>query len=122
MKEEQKNNQLNNMNDKKTDIQFKQENSKGKDAIIQMPEFPKFEKIYENKDLNMFKEDILNHLKERDIITFNLIRMYQDKIETTEKNYLELTKRISNNYSDILSSQAKINNRLDKLNSYDLFQ
>ena len=121
MKEEQKNNQLNNMNDKKTDIQFKQENSKGKDAIIQMPEFPKFEKIYENKDLNMFKEDILNHLKERDIITFNLIRMYQDKIETTEKNYLELTKRISNNYSDILSSQAKINNRLDKLNSYESF-
>ena len=121
MKEEQKNNQLNNMNDKKTDIQFKQENSKGKDTIIQMPEFPKFEKIYENKDLNMFKEDILNHLKERDIITFNLIRMYQDKIETTEKNYLELAKRISNNYSDILSSQAKINNRLDKLNSYESF-
>ena len=121
MKEEQKNNQLNNVNDKTKDVQLKQENSKGKDTIIQMPEFPKFEKIYENKDLNMFKEDILNHLKERDIITFNLIRMYQDKIETTEKNYLELTKRISNNYSDILSSQAKINNRLDKLNSYESF-
>ena len=121
MKEEQKNNQLNNVNDKTKDVQLKQENSKGKGTNIQMPEFPKFEKIYENKDLNMFKEDILNYLKERDIITFNLIRMYQDKIETTEKNYLELTKRISNNYSDILSSQAKINNRLDKLNSYESF-
>jgi hypothetical protein len=119
MKEEQKNNQLSNVNDKAKDVQLKQEISKGKGTNIQMPEFPKFEKIYENKDLNMFKEDILNHLKERDIITFNLIRMYQDKIETTEKNYLELTKRISNNYSDILSSQAKINNRLDKLNSYE---
>ena len=121
MKEEQKNNQLSNVNDKAKDVQLKQENSKGKGTYIQMPEFPKFEKIYENKDLNMFKEDILNYLKERDIITFNLIRMYQDKIETTEKNYLELTKRISNNYSDILSSQAKINNRLDKLNSYESF-
>ena len=121
MKEEQKNIQLNNMSDKTTDAQLKQENSKGKGTNIQMPEFPKFEKIYENKDLNMFKEDILNYLKERDIITFNLIRIYQDKIETTEKNYLELTKRISNNYSDILSSQAKINNRLDKLNSYESF-
>jgi len=120
MKEEQKNDQLNNMNDKEKDIQLKQENLKGKGTNI-MPEFPKFEKIYENKDLNMFKEDILNYLKERDIITFNLIRIYQDKIETTEKNYLELTKRISNNYSDILSSQAKINNRLDKLNSYETF-
>ena len=121
MKEEQKNNQLSNVNDKAKDVQLKQEISKGKGTNIQMPEFPKFEKIYENKDLNMFKEDILNYLKERDIITFNLIRMYQDKIETTEKNYLELTKRISNNYSDILSSQAKINNRLDKLNSYESF-
>ena len=120
MKEEQKNNQLNNMNDKEKDVQLKKENLKGKGTNI-MPEFPKFEKIYENKDLNMFKEDILNYLKERDIITFNLIRIYQDKIETTEKNYLELTKRISNNYSDILSSQAKINNRLDKLNSYESF-
>ena len=121
MKEEQKNNQLNNINNKATDIQLKQENSKGKDTNIQMPEFPKFEKIYENKDLNMFKEDILNYLKERDTITFNLIKVYKDKIETTENNYLELTKRISNNYSDILSSQAKINNRLDKLNSYESF-
>ena len=121
MKEEQKNNQLNNINDKATDVQLKQENSKGKDTNIQMPEFPKFEKIYENKDLNMFKEDILNYLKERDTITFNLIKVYKDKIEATENNYLELTKRISNNYSDILSSQAKINNRLDKLNSYESF-
>jgi len=121
MKEEQKNNKLNNINNKATDIQLKQENSKGKDTNIQMPEFPKFEKIYENKDLNMFKEDILNYLKERDTITFNLIKVYKDKIETTENNYLELTKRISNNYSDILSSQAKINNRLDKLNSYESF-
>ena len=120
MQEEQKNNQLNNMNDKEKDVQLKKENLKGKGTNI-MPEFPKFEKIYENKDLNIFKEDILNYLKERDIITFNLIRIYQDKIETTEKNYLELTKRISNNYSDILSSQAKINNRLDKLNSYESF-
>ena len=121
MKEEHKNSQINNINNKSISAQIKQEDSKGRNTNIQMPEFPKFEKIYENKDLNMFKEDILNYLKERDIITFNLIRTYQDKIETTENNYLELTKRISNNYSDILSSQAKINNRLDKLNSYESF-
>ena len=121
MKEEKKSSISNKSEEQTASDNANDPENKEKDTQFQLPEFPKFEKIYENKDLNMFKEDILNYLKERDIITFNLIRIYQDKIETTEKNYLELTKRISNNYSDILSSQAKINNRLDKLNSYETF-
>ena len=84
-----------------------------------IPDLPKFEKNYENKDMNLFKDDILNYLKDRDKCIFGLIKKYQEKIEKTESNYAELTKRISNNYSDILSSQAGINNRLDKLNSYE---
>ena len=82
---------------------------------------PKFNKFYNNKELDMFKDDILDYLNERDKSIFNLIHSYKEKIEKTENNYLELTKRISNNYSDILSSQAQINNRLDKLNSYESF-
>ena len=96
------------------------ENSKGKDYEFLLT-LPKFEKIYENQDLNLFKEDVLNYLNERDKSIFNLIRTYKEKIEKTENDYLELTKRISNNYSDILSSQAQINNRLDKLNNYESF-
>ena len=86
-----------------------------------IPGLPKFEKNYENKDMNLFKDDILNYLKDRDKCIFGLIKKYQEKIEKTESNYADLTKRISNNYSDILSSQAGINNRLDKLNSYESF-
>ena len=86
-----------------------------------IPDLPKFEKNYENKDMNLFKDDILNYLKDRDKCIFGLIKKYQEKIEKTESNYADLTKRISNNYSDILSSQAGINNRLDKLNSYESF-
>ena len=86
-----------------------------------IPDLPKFEKNYENKDMNLFKEDILNYLKDRDKCIYGLIKTYKEKIAKTESNYLELTKRISNNYSDILSSQAGINNRLDKLNSYESF-
>ena len=71
--------------------------------------------------MNLFKDDILNYLKDRDKCIFGLIKKYQEKIEKTESNYADLTKRISNNYSDILSSQAGINNRLDKLNSYESF-
>ena len=96
-------------------------NENEKSLEFQIPEFPNFEKTYESNDLNIFKEDILNHLKERDKLIFDLIKSYKDKIEKTEKNYLELTKRITNNYSDIISSQAEINNRIDKLNSYESF-
>ena len=86
-----------------------------------IPDIPIFEKNYKNKDTNDFKEDILNYLRNRDKCIFNLINKYREQIQKTESNYLELTKRISNNYSDILSSHAKINHRLDKLNSYDSF-
>ena len=86
-----------------------------------IPGLPKFEKNYENKDMNVFKEDILNYLRDRDKCIYGLIKTYKEKMEKTESNYSDLTKRISNNYSDILSSQAGINNRLDKLNSYESF-
>ena len=86
-----------------------------------IPGLPKFEKNYENKDMNAFKEDILNYLRDRDKCIYGLIKTYKEKMERTESNYSDLTKRISNNYSDILSSQAGINNRLDKLNSYESF-
>ena len=86
-----------------------------------IPNLPQFNKNYENKDMNIFKEDILNYLRDRDKCIFGLIQTYKEKIEKTESNYLELTKRISNNYSDILSSQAEINNRLDKMNNYESF-
>ena len=113
-------------NNKTSDVNNSQknqeaENPKNSEFQFQMPTLIKFEKNYDNKDLNLFKEDILNYLNERDKSIFNLIKDYKEKIEKTENNYLELTKRISNNYSDILSSQAQINNRLDKLNSYESF-
>ena len=86
-----------------------------------IPGLPKFEKNYENKEVNVFKEDILTYLRERDKCIFNLINSYKDKIIKTESNYLELTKRLNNNYSDVLSSQVEIHNRLDGLNGYDSF-
>ena len=86
-----------------------------------IPDLPIFEKNYKNNDINDFKEDILNYLRNRDKCIFKLIKTYKDQIQKTELDYLELTKRISNNYSDILSSHVKINHRLDKLNSYDAF-
>ena len=121
MKEEKNNSEANKEQENKN-----AENPSNTENIENNPDFkiltmPKFNKIYDNKELDMFKDDILDYLKERDKSIFNLIKTYKEKIDKTENNYLELTKRISNNYSDILSSQAQINNRLDKLNSYESF-
>ena len=124
MKEEINNSQSNKELDKKaSENQTSTDNSKNKekDSIFQIITLPKFEKVYDNQDLNIFKEEILNYLRERDKSIFNLIKSYKEKIDKTENNYSDLTKRISNNYSDILSSQAEINNRLDKLNNYESF-
>ena len=122
MKEEKKSNQLKKEQVKKTtENQSNSEDSKDKESDYIILSMPKFEKVYQNQDLNIFKEDILNYLKERDKSIFDLIKSYKEKIDKTENNYLDLTKRISNNYSDIISSQAEINNRLDKLNSYESF-
>ena len=97
------------------------ENSKVEDSEFQMPTLLNFDKNYDNKDLNIFKEDILNYLNERDKSIFTLIKTYKEKMEKTEKDYSELTKRINDNYLEVLSSQAQINNRLDKLNAFESF-
>ena len=108
--------------DNKTiDNKKEEETTKEKDTEFQMPTLLKFDKNYDNLDLNIFKEDILDYLNERDKSIFSLIKVYKEKMEKTEKKYLELTNRISNNYSEVLSSQAQINNRLDKLNSFEAF-
>ena len=124
MKEEKNIENIENNKDlesKTSDTKTEDNNSKKNDSEFQMPTIIKFEKNYDNKDLNLFKEDILNYLNERDKSIFAIIKDYKEKMEKTEKNYLDLTRRISNNYSDVLSSQANINNRLDKLNSYESF-
>ena len=124
MKEEKTTEILENNKDlesKTSDTKLEDNNSNKNDSEFQMPIVIKFDKNYDNKELNSFKEDILNYLNERDKSIFTLIKKYKEKTEKTENNYSDLTRRISNNYSDILSSQANINNRLDKLNTYESF-
>ena len=121
MKEDKNNPQSNKEADKNAPEKQPNTEKEDKETLEFLLTLPKFEKEYESRDLNLFKEDILSYLKERDKSIFNLIKSYKAKIEKTENNYLQLTKRISNNYSDILSSQAEINNRLDKLNNYESF-
>ena len=81
----------------------------------------KFHNQYQNEELNKFKDEILSFFKERDKYFSNLIKSYKNQIQLSEKKYEKLTKLIKLNYEEILASQASLNNRLDKFNSYDAF-
>ena len=81
----------------------------------------KFITHYQNEELNKFQDEILSFLKNRDNYFFNLITTYKDQIKLSEKKYENLANLIKLNYEEILSSQASLNNRLDKFNSYESF-
>ena len=79
----------------------------------------KFNTVYKNEELNEFKDEILSFFKERETYLLNKIKSYQSQIESTENKYENLTNKITLNYQEILSSQASLNNRIDKMNSYE---
>ena len=81
----------------------------------------KFFTQYQNEELNKFKDEILSFFKDRDKYFVNLISTYKNQIQVAEKKYENLAKLIKLNYEEILASQASLNNRLDKFNSYESF-
>ena len=82
---------------------------------------PQFEKKYENEELNKFKDEILIYLYQRNKHYMELIKHFQDKFEENKNEYLEQIKTISQNYNTIISSQASLNNKIDKISNFELF-
>ena len=82
---------------------------------------PQFEIKYENEELNKFKDDILKYLADRNQHYMSLIKNFQDKILENKKEYHDQINSISQNYNYILSSQASINNKIDKISNFELF-
>ena len=76
---------------------------------------------YQNDELNKFKDEILSFFKTRDKYFLDIISSYRNQIQTAEKKYENLTHLLKLNYEEIISSQASLNNRLDKFNSYESF-
>ena len=100
----------------------KLEESSSKIKQISSPNIAqKFNTNYKNEELNKFKDEILSFFKERENYYVSKINSYQSHIESTEKKYEQMTKVIKLNYQEILSSQANLNNRLDKFNTYEQF-
>ena len=110
-----------------TEIPQENESNNIKDSIQDINQLSspniskKFSSKYKNEELNKFKDEILSFFKEREAYLISKIKKYQSHIESSEKKYEHLTKIIKLNYQEILSSQAIINNRLDKFNTYEQF-
>ena len=82
---------------------------------------PNFDKKYENEELNKFKDEILKYLYERNQHYKSLINYFHDIIQEDKKEYYDQMKLITDNYSTVLSSQAAINNKIEKIANIDLF-
>ena len=82
---------------------------------------PNFEKKYENEELNKFKDEILIYLYQRNRHYMALIKHFQDKFEENKKEYIDQINTITQNYNSIISSQASLNNKIDKISNFELF-
>ena len=76
---------------------------------------------YENEELNKFKDEILLYLNERNNHFLTLIKYFQDKMNETREEYTSQLELINQNYEAILSSQASIINKVEKISNIELF-
>jgi len=82
---------------------------------------PCFNKKYENEELNKFKDDILLYLSERNQHYMSLIKLFTEKLEENKKEYSNKINIVTQNYNSILSSQATLNNNIEKISNFELF-
>ena len=76
---------------------------------------------YENEELNKFKDEMLLYINERNNQIISLINFFQEKINQTKAEYTSQLNLINQNYESILSSQASILNKVDKVSNFEIF-
>ena len=77
--------------------------------------------IYNNDELNKFKDNILSLLKERDKIYLDKLIEYKIKAEKIKIDFDSTNKIINSKFSKILENEAKMSSRLDQLDNYESF-
>ena len=78
-------------------------------------------KKYNNEELNSFRDDILQYIKDNFQEYLTKLQLYLLRINTIEKNFEEMTNTINSNYNKIITTQANLNIQLDKLKDYESF-
>ena len=92
------------------------------DDNIMFETYKKFNSIiYNNEELNQFKDNILSLLKERDKIYLEKLIHYKEKTEKIKSDFDATNKITNSKFSKIIDNQAKMNSRLDQLDNYETF-
>ena len=81
----------------------------------------KFEISYKSKELNKFKDEILSYLRNRDFYYSEKLKSLKSQIDSTDKNLDNLSEVTQKNFNSILTTNADITTKLDKLKTYDAF-
>ena len=99
----------------------KEKNDNKKERSLTTEKSYKFEITYKNKELNKFKDEILSYLRNRDYYYIEKLKNLKSQTEITDKNLDNLSDVTQKNFNNILSTQAEITTKLDKLKAYDAF-
>ena len=99
----------------------KEKNDNKKERSLTTEKSYKFEITYKNKELNKFKDEILSYLRNRDYYYIEKLKNLKSQTEITDKNLDNLSDVTQKNFNNILSAQAEITTKLDKLKAYDAF-
>ena len=92
-----------------------------KDFIIPINKETKYTKKYDIQELNVFRDDILQYIKENFQTFSKNLQIDLMKINNSEKKFEEMSDIINSNYNKIINAQANLNIQLDKLKDYDSF-
>ena len=81
----------------------------------------KFDFLTKTKELNLFKEEILSYLRERDSFFIEKINSLQFKSDINNKKIEALSENLETNYNTFLSKQVELAAKLEKVKSYEAF-
>ena len=76
---------------------------------------------YSTDELNIFKDNILSLLKERDKIFLSKLNEYKTSLEKINYEFISQNKLSNTKFSKIIDTQAKMTLRLDQLSDYENF-
>ena len=74
-----------------------------------------------NLEFTKFKDEIFALINQKETTLNSKIEKYHQKITEVETEYNKKTSNIVEQYNEFTTSAAKINNRLDRLNTYEAF-
>ena len=84
--------------------------------------YNKFNSVtYSTEELNIFKDNVLSLLKERDKIFINKLSEFKTSLEKTNFEFNSQNKISNTKFSKIIETQALMTSRLDQLADYENF-